>query len=304
MTTANEPLPYAYSTGDAFAIFAKFNGRNYFAWRQKMITQLRALGQWEVVNGTLRAPVPAVPNNPTPDEARQIEVWELRSARAYAEIALRLEDDYGGAILAISDPHVAWSTLERSYGSQQFGIQPVINAKLTLAKWDGVSPITAHRDYMKALRTRLAGAGLAITNLQFYNHFVNSLPADYDMIIAIHDPAPLYSVDTLCECEHFRAIELWRELRTSKDGGATDDSIALPAKHKGSRGVEEPSAGKREGRGGRPSGRSWRQKGTCWGCGKAWFRGHDCPSRRGGRGPRNPNQQNVDREEHLQASCC
>jgi len=33
-----------------------------------MQTQLRALGQWEVVEGKLTAPVPAVPNNPTPED--------------------------------------------------------------------------------------------------------------------------------------------------------------------------------------------------------------------------------------------
>jgi hypothetical protein len=60
----------------------------------------------------------------------------------------------------------------------------VINAELTLAKWDGMSPIIVHRDYMKELPTRLDGPDLAITDLQLYNHFVNSLPADYDMIVA------------------------------------------------------------------------------------------------------------------------
>ena len=47
---------------------------------------------------------------------------------------------------------------------------------------------------MKALCTRLAGARLATTDLQFYNHFVNSFPADYDMVIGVHDPSPSYSV--------------------------------------------------------------------------------------------------------------
>jgi len=56
--TASDPIPYAYSTGNAFAAFAKFNGKNYFAWRRTMETQLRALGQWEVVNGNITAPVP------------------------------------------------------------------------------------------------------------------------------------------------------------------------------------------------------------------------------------------------------
>ena len=33
-------------------------------------------------------------------------------------------------------------------------IQSVINAELTLAKWDSVKPINDHRDPMKMLRTR------------------------------------------------------------------------------------------------------------------------------------------------------
>jgi hypothetical protein len=43
---------------------------------------------------------------------------------------------------------------------------------------------------MKALRTRLAAAGLTITPMQFYHHFTNSLPDGYDLIIAVHDPTP------------------------------------------------------------------------------------------------------------------
>ena len=117
-----------------------------------MVTQLRALGQWEVVNGTIHAHVPAGPDHQTQEETRQTEAWELRAARAYAENTLRLEDDYGEVISTITDPCTAWITLERSYGSQQSGIQAVINAELTLSKWDGISPIAVHRDYMKGLR--------------------------------------------------------------------------------------------------------------------------------------------------------
>lgn len=43
IATPTEPFPYAYSTGNGFATFAKPNGKNYFAWRRKVITQLCAL---------------------------------------------------------------------------------------------------------------------------------------------------------------------------------------------------------------------------------------------------------------------
>ena len=88
------------------------------------------------MDGSIKAPTPAIPDHPTPDETRELNAWKLRAARAYAEIALWLDDDYGEAIATINDPHGAWTMLESSYGSQQLGIQAVINAELTLAKWD------------------------------------------------------------------------------------------------------------------------------------------------------------------------
>ena len=272
---AHDPIPYAYSTGNAFAAFAKFNGKNYFAWRRKMETQLRALGQWEVVTGTITAPVPADPRNPTADETRLLDAWTLRAARAYAEIALRVDDDYGEVIAAVTDPYAAWTTLEASYGSQQSGIQSVVNAELTLAKWDADKPINDHRDHMKTLRTRLADAGLGISNLQFYNYFVNSLPAEFDMVVAVHNPAPDYSVDTLCE--RFRAIELRKGLRSAKVGGPIDDAIAMLAKHRLPKSTSGPSVDKRASSGRQDSKRS---KQTCFKCGKSWFRGHRCAEKR------------------------
>ena len=223
---APDPISYAYSTRSSFSAFAKFNGKNYFMWRRNMEIQLKVLAQWEVVDGTLTAPVPLDPANPTPDELHASTAWTIRVARAYAEIALRVEDDFGEVIATIDNPHDTWTTLESSYGSRQSGIQAVINAELTLACWDGK---TEHRDHMKTLRTRLTAAGLAISAIQFYQHFVNSLPADYDIVVAVHDPIPLnYSIDILCD--RFRAIELRKELHTTKEGGTAEDLIALLAK--------------------------------------------------------------------------
>ena len=158
-----------------------------------------------------------------------------------------MEDEYGEVIASTDDPHDGWTILERSYGSQQSGIQAVINAELTLARWDGQTPITVHRDHMKTLHSRLAAAGLTITPMQFYHHFINSLPADHDMVVAVHNPIPTnYSIDTLCE--RFRAIELRRELRTTQNGGGSDP-VALLVKQRGSKGNDRKSGSGRGGRG-------------------------------------------------------
>ena len=83
-----QPLAYVYSTGNTFSAFSKFNGKNYFVWRCNMETQLKALGQWEVIDGTVTTLVPVVPANPTPEEVLEQSAWKLRAVRAYAEIVL------------------------------------------------------------------------------------------------------------------------------------------------------------------------------------------------------------------------
>jgi hypothetical protein len=73
-----------------------------------METQLKALGQWEIIDGTVRAPTPVNPAAPTPNEVREPAAWKLRTARAYAEIALRVEDDIGDVFTTTDDPYDAW----------------------------------------------------------------------------------------------------------------------------------------------------------------------------------------------------
>jgi hypothetical protein len=106
-----------------------------------METQLKALGQWEVVEGTTTAPIPAIPATPTQEEEELAAVWKLRAARAYTEIALRVEEGIGDVFGSDDNPHNAWVMIESSYGSRQSGIQAVLNAELTLARWDGQTPI-------------------------------------------------------------------------------------------------------------------------------------------------------------------
>ena len=91
-------------------------------------------------------------------------------------------------IATTDDPHQTWVMPYGRYGSQQSGIQAVINSELTLARWDGQSPIITCHDDMK--HTRLAASGPTITAIQFYRHLTNSLPAEYDMVVAVHDPSP------------------------------------------------------------------------------------------------------------------
>ena len=90
-----QPLTYVYSTRNTFSAFSKFNGKNYFVWCHNMETQLKALGQWEVINGTVTTLVPVIPANLTPEEVLEQSAWKLHAVHAYAEIVLQVDDDLG-----------------------------------------------------------------------------------------------------------------------------------------------------------------------------------------------------------------
>ena len=59
-----------------------------------METHLIALGQWQLVDGTVSAPTAAVPANPTPDKTRTLATWNVGASGA-------LLYDYGVAIRRI-----------------------------------------------------------------------------------------------------------------------------------------------------------------------------------------------------------
>jgi len=182
-------------------------------------------GPWPMGShpGYHHGPSASDPSDSNPRGDKVSSRMELRAAQAYAEIVLRVEEDIGDVFGTDDDLHNAWVMIESSYGSRQSGIQAVINAELTLARWDGQTPITAFRDRTKALCTWLAAAGLTITPQQFYQYSINSLPAEYDMVIAVHNRTlSNYSVDDLCDA--FRAIEPRKELRTPAAGSIRGSS--------------------------------------------------------------------------------
>ena len=140
-------------------------------------------------------------------------------------------------------------------------------------------PNTSQRS---TLCTRLSAAGLTLSPIQFYQHFLNSLPTEYDWVTAVHDPiSSNYSIDTLCK--RILAIELRRELHTTRDGGASEDPVALLAKQKGSRGSGRSESGRsggiNESAGNSRSSSKWKRPSiTCFGCGKRGHYKRDCRS--------------------------
>ena len=76
----------------------------------------------------------------------------------------------------IDDSHDAWVAL-KSYGFSAI-VQGVINAELTLAHWT-INPYFILTEIMRIL---LSAAALRISDLQCYQHLVDSLSPEFDMV--------------------------------------------------------------------------------------------------------------------------
>jgi len=99
------------------------------------------------------------------------------------------------------------------------------------------------------------------------------------MVVAIRDPVPSnHSIDLLCE--QFYAIELRRELRTTKEGGTSEDPVALLAKQRGSKGSggSISTRGERKGESSSSSYKTKKLRVTCYGCGKRGHMKYECRS--------------------------
>src|SRR5277367_2221966 len=133
---------YEFSTGSAFSTFDKLRGENYWGWRENMITTASMLNQMVVLEGNVPVPKPKDASAPTDAEKKEKADYDLRLARAYAEIALRVDPAWKQPISEKrNDPAGAWKALEEAYGSSLSGTRSVLFGELASIRYDGTTPI-------------------------------------------------------------------------------------------------------------------------------------------------------------------
>ena len=72
--------------------FDKLNERNYGQWSSNMSAFLKTKRLWDVTSDATLYPTPINPSLPTPEEAKEVRDWKVRSGMASGEIWLALED--------------------------------------------------------------------------------------------------------------------------------------------------------------------------------------------------------------------
>ena len=169
--------------------------KNHPEWRGNMEPMLLTLRQCGMVDGSPVRPVPADPDNITPQET--VTIAEL-AVSAYQEIKLRISANANSVLGRSRDSKTVWDILERRFGSRQEGLQAALVKNLQQAAWGGKGSILEHRDFMFDLRAQLNSTGLVLSDQSFRCYFTQSLPPSLDVFIMFHDDV-LHDVDLLCE---------------------------------------------------------------------------------------------------------
>jgi hypothetical protein len=266
MSSSHEGLPYSVSSGSAFNTFDKLQGpENYARWKNNMRTVLMSLRQWDVVAGSVHAPIPVDMDSPTLAEAKATEAWNVRAISAFMEISFRVADSAKYVLGDTFNPKVAWDVLAKHFGAKQEALQWALISKLQLAAWDGTGTIHIHRDYMVDLRLQLVDAGMSLTDQAFLFYFVESLPPYLDLLVALCDDTN--NIDFLCD--KIAKYEMRLKLRAAKSGKVEAESGSVVMF-----GQQTPDK-KIKGKGKRVM-----SKVTCYGCNKKGHVISRCPDKK------------------------
>lgn len=244
---------YLTTTGNGFSTFPKLTNENYHTWKINMTTLLRGLNQYTMVNGSSTRP-------PGTDAAAVTaqSAWDLRAARAYMEIALRVENEWKQPIAAADTPKAAWDALADAYGVAQEGIRAVLFSQLTSLRYKPGTPIQNHQLKMEELRAKLKDAGQDITDEQFLSYFLNTLPSEYDALVTMVD----YSTDKVnTVVGRIRQMELRREMHSEEQNVKPGDTAFVGKDGKS----KNPGDEKKK-----------RQAGKCHNCGKKGHWAKEC----------------------------
>lgn len=171
--------------------FDRLNERNYGQWSSNMSAFLKTKRLWDVTSDATLYPLPINPSLPTPEEAKEIRDWKVRSGMASGEIWLALEDGQKVHVQAVKDePIKMWEKLKEVHLQQCPGTRfNAYDQLFGLRKEEGetLGALTGRAD--KALQDIKALCPPSFTIEQLDEELVcmsliRSLPDDYNNFVS------------------------------------------------------------------------------------------------------------------------
>ena len=159
------------------------NGDNYTAWRRCLMVILDDLELWDIANGSEMKPILTGVNETQAVERQAIADWIKKDKKTRKEIFLCISDEHQVYIDDAMTGYEIWTRLQDIFESR--GAVGVVNLRReffrTFAE-DGAS-MEEHVRKLRGLRQELSARGQSITDSDFANTLLTSLPDSWSTFI-------------------------------------------------------------------------------------------------------------------------
>lgn len=162
----------------------RLTASNYNIWKIRMKFALTEKQLWNYVDETATVPPRGTP--------RQLDAYSRQDARALSRISQGVSDDYLFLVQNATSARDAWLRIERHFENRGAGQlrelrRRLLTTKMTERSQAGLGHeqrMEQHLSFMRGLASQLAGMGYNVSEAEFVDAVLESLPESYRVVVS------------------------------------------------------------------------------------------------------------------------
>nr|VVV75583.1 unnamed protein product [Nymphaea colorata] len=177
------PSPIQWNAAAAL-VSIKLNRDNYLLWRSQLESVMDSQDLLQFVDGTQVEPPKEITKDGKSEVNPDFIAWRKLDRLALSWIKATVTEAVLGQIMRAKTAYDAWSTLEKSYGSQSPLRIMLLRKELLLIKKGSMS-MQAYLDQIRFLSDTLSTAGQEISDQDLVQVTLNGLSSEYESFITM-----------------------------------------------------------------------------------------------------------------------
>ncbi|KAF8675637.1 hypothetical protein RHS04_06651 [Rhizoctonia solani] len=195
----------------------KDNGSNYTAWKFCQTTVLCLHGLLTIANGTEKKPKPlmgadALIASKVAEHQKLIDQWDKRNNKAFAQIAMNMDDGAMAEVIKTLGAHEAWKHMIKQWEGKGMQSLSFLFQQLMSTKIEEEEDLTTAFNNIQLLTSKMKTLGKPISNLMLAQVLMNALPPSYAIIssvVSTSNQGSTVTSDMVIEAAY--AKEKWRK---------------------------------------------------------------------------------------------
>ncbi|QRV75461.1 Copia-like polyprotein/retrotransposon [Ceratobasidium sp. AG-Ba] len=187
----------AMISDNTYKIPALKGRENYSVWKVQMRDMYEETGLWGYIDNTETQPVVSAGNStstpPVPAVTQaDVDGWLKKKRQALGLLRRRVESGPMVHVATATEPHIAWNTLARMYEQVGTSAMTLLRQKFYGNRMAESDDLEEHIKTMRRLHDEInltvaTAGGNRVTEIEWVEQLVASLPESYDMMVSMID---------------------------------------------------------------------------------------------------------------------